>query len=121
MIDKEHDDLIRQLNSLLNHPDAQPGDEKFSETLSQLGGQIFVHFNHEEKLLKSLGMPENEIASHIQAHTNILDQYAQLNYDILLGKFINTADALLMLEDWIVGHVVSFDLNIKKYLLQSND
>jgi len=119
-IDKEHDELVAQLDSLLNHPDALPDTEKFSEILSQLGGQIDAHFTHEENFFKSLGMPEKEVAGHVQTHTEILNQYTQLVLDLMHGKVPGRAEVLLMIKDWIIGHVVRCDLNIKNYLPETD-
>ena len=119
-IDKEHDELVAQLDSLLSHPEALPDTEKFSEILSQLGGQINAHFNHEEDFFKSLGMPEKEVEGHVQTHTDILNQYTQLVLDLMHGKAPGRTDVLLMIKDWIIGHVVRFDLNIKNYIPKSD-
>jgi hemerythrin-like metal-binding protein len=115
-IDKEHDELVAQLDCLLSHPDALQDADRFSEVLSQLGSQIYAHFTHEEAFLKFLDMPEDEIASHVQTHTEILDQYTRLNFDLMNGTVPGRADVLRMIKDWIIGHVVRFDLNIKNYL-----
>ena len=94
--------------------------ESCSEILSQLGGQINAHFTNEETIFKSFGMPVDEIASHVQAHTDILDQYTRLNFDLMQGKAFTRSDVLLMIKGWIIEHVICFDLNIKKYLPKIN-
>lgn len=119
-IDKEHDELVAQLDRLLSHPDALPHSETFSEILSQLGCQIGEHFTHEEVFFSAIGMPENEILHHVQTHTEILDQYTQLLFDLMNGKVPARTDVLRLIEDWIVGHVVRFDLNIKNYLAKTD-
>lgn len=115
-IDKEHDELVAQLAILMDNPDALPETECFSVVLSQLEGQINAHFTNEEEFFKSLGMPENEISNHVKAHTIILEQYSRLNLDLMQGKAFSRTKVLLMIKDWIIGHVVCFDLNLKKYL-----
>ena len=115
-IDQEHDDLVAQFVILLNNPDAFPDTECFSAVLSQLGRQIIIHFTNEEIFFESLGMPENEVLNHVKAHILILDQYSRLNLDLMQGKTLSRTDVLLMIKDWIVGHAISFDLDIKKYL-----
>lgn len=115
-IDKEHGELIAQLDDLASHSEAPPGYDGFSKILGQLGVQINAHFSNEENFMRSLDMPENEIASHIQAHTNILEQYTQLNFDVMQGKKISCTEILHIIKDWLIVHIVSFDLNIKNYL-----
>ena len=61
-IDREHSALITQLNRLIENPKAEPASESFAEVLSHLGPQISAHFDNEEGVLKSCGMPASEVA-----------------------------------------------------------
>lgn len=115
-IDQEHEALVTQLNSLVSDSGPALDSARFSECLSQLGGQITSHFSNEEAFFKSVGMPESEVSSHVQAHTEIIDQYILLNLGLMQGQSFVRADVLRMIKDWIIGHVVRFDLNIKRYL-----
>ena len=100
----------------MSNPLAYPGTESFSEVLSQLGGQIKTHFINEERLLKSIGMPEADVESHVQEHSHILGQYTQLNLDLMQGKVANRSEALRMIKSWIISHVVHYDLEIRGYV-----
>ena len=115
-IDAEHAELIAQLDSLDANIQVRLDSATFSETLSQLGSQITAHFNNEESIFKSFGMPEEVVASHVQAHTEILEQYTQLNMDLMQDKVLSRSVVLRMIKDWIIGHVVRHDLIIKDYL-----
>lgn len=119
-IDSEHDELVRQVDSYLSKPDTEINSERFTDFLSQLGNQLRKHFTNEESYLKTLPMPANEIAGHVEAHTTILQQYTQLNIDLMHGKNLNHGDILLMIKGWIFGHVIQFDRNMKKYLPKTN-
>lgn len=116
VIDDEHRELARQLDELVGNPQDLPDSANFLETLSQLGGQINAHFNNEERFFKSLGMPEALVSSHVQAHTDILVQYTQLNIDLMQGKAPNRTDVLRLIKDWIIGHIARHDLIIRDYL-----
>ena len=115
-IDKEHGELARQLDALTANPQDQPDSANFLETLSQLGVQINTHFNNEERLFKSLGMPEALVSSHLRAHTDILVQYTQLNMDIMQKEVPDRADVLKLIKNWIIEHIVRHDLTIRDYL-----
>ena len=97
-IDKEHHELVSQLDALVSDPDAMLDTEGFSVILCQLGVQINTDFNNEERIFKSFGMPANEMASHVRAHTDILDQYTRLNLDLIQGKAFSRSDVLLMIK-----------------------
>lgn len=115
-IDREHSALITQLNRLIENPQAIPESEPFADVLSHLGPQISAHFDSEEGVLKSIGMPPHELAEHVEAHTEILEQYAQMNCDLMEGKALARSDALLMIKGWIIDHLRRYDSRIKKYL-----
>lgn len=119
-IDQEHGELARQLSELVGNPHDRPDSASFMETLSQLGIQINTHFNNEEEFFKSLGMPDALVSSHVQAHTDILVQYTQLNMDIMQRTAPVRADVLKLIKSWIIEHIVRYDLTIRDYLPPSS-
>ena len=119
-IDKEHQELIAKLDAVLNSRSAQPDSEEFSEYLGQLGQLLAVHFTNEEKFIVTTGMPADEISQHIHVHGEILEQYAQLNYDLMQGKVRDKVSVLVMVKDWVVTHVIRYDLKIRDYLPGTN-
>ncbi len=116
-IDRDHVALVKQLDQLNSHKEAHPGGDTFSEVLSQLGHQINAHFDSEEEILRSCGMPPELVLAHIQAHTEIIEQYTLLNLDLMAGKYCSREDALGLVRHWIVDHVLNHDVKISEYLL----
>ena len=114
-IDREHDALLVQLNRLLDNPQTQPASDSFSEVLSCLGTQIVAHFDSEENILKSCGMPAEEVAAHVRAHTEILEQYARMNCDLMDGKAPTRPEALCTVKNWIIDHLWQYDSKIAGY------
>lgn len=115
-IDRDHVALVKQLDHLNSHNEAHPGGDTFSEVLSQLGHQINAHFDSEEEILRSCGMPPELVLEHIQAHTEIIEQYTLLNLDLMAGKTCSREDALGLVRHWIVDHVLNHDVKISEYL-----
>ena len=115
-IDRDHVALVKQLDRLNSHKEAHPGGDTFSEVLSRLGHQINAHFDSEEEILRSCGMPPELVLAHIQAHTEIIEQYTLLNLDLMAGKYCSREDALSLVRSWIVGHVLNHDVKISEYL-----
>ena len=114
-IDREHLDLVAHLDRLHANLDANPGTDAFSEVLSRLGQQINAHFDSEEAILRDCGMPAQTVLDHIRAHTEILDQYARLNLELMRGKAVSRDEALVMIREWIVEHVLNHDMKIAEY------
>ena len=115
-IDKEHHQLIAQLNNLIDNAAALPDSDFFTEALSRLGNTLFAHFKSEEKIMRGLEMPADEVAWHVEAHDDILEQYAGLNVALMDGETIGRADTLRMMRGWIIDHVEQHDLSIGLYV-----
>lgn len=106
---------MAHLDRLHADADANPGTDAFSEVLGRLGRQINAHFDSEEAILRDCGMPPQTVLDHIRAHTEILDQYTRLNLELMNGKAVSRDEALLMVREWIVEHVLNHDMKIAEY------
>jgi hemerythrin len=115
-IDREHQDLLLLLVRLSHHPEAHMQSEPISEILLRLGEQLDGHFRAEERLFGACGMPRDDVLLHVQAHHQILEQYAQLNLDLMQGNVPALADFAQMVKEWIVDHLLEHDVKIKQYL-----
>lgn len=115
-IDSEHHKLISQLDALIDAPGPLIDSAVFSEVLSQLGQQIDAHFDNEEKILALFHMPVDEIRLHVQAHSDILEQYIQLNFDLMAGETLSRTGVIEMIKGWIIHHVTTYDFKIRDYI-----
>jgi hemerythrin len=75
-----------------------------------------MHFENEETFLQSCGMSDTEVAEHVAAHSDILDQYAELTFGFMDGQTLSRSEMVLMIKRWILEHLVRYDLKIRKYL-----
>jgi hemerythrin len=114
-IDNEHYALVFQLNRLLEQPGALPESETFTDILGKIGKHVQTHFESEEAYLMSCGMPTDEVEAHFRAHDKILEEYADLNLDLMNAKALAPADILQTIKSWIVDHVLTYDVAIRKY------
>ena len=122
IIDDEHAALFRSLEKLLAIARSQPieASEEFSEVFSQIGRQLSQHFCHEEAMFKSSGMPEEDVADHVRAHSQIMEQFSKLNFDLMQGTKIENAGFALMVQQWIVNHLVHYDLKLRPFIADSS-
>ena len=60
-------------------------------------------------------MPAAQVQEHLEAHKEILSQYAGLNFE-LMTHHPQRADVLRMIGAWIILHIELYDLSIKDYL-----
>lgn len=116
IIDEQHAVLCALANRLLNHPEALACDEHVVDILTDLGKFLFLHIRTEETIMKELGMPGDEIEKHKQAHSVIIDQYANLNLATVSGKHHTATEVFGLVKQWIGDHLVTEDLKIKNYV-----
>jgi hemerythrin-like metal-binding protein len=115
-IDAEHRSLFLLLDQLIYDPNATADMDRFKNLFDLLGEQLAEHFESEEGLLHTCGMPQAEVAAHVQAHMTILEQYIQLNLDLMDDKPDALSGFAKTVKNWVVGHVVEHDLKIRKYV-----
>lgn len=113
-IDAHHGALIGMFNRLIADDRAGPGSELFIEVLTRLGRELAEHFRQEERHFAGLGMNSHETAAHVAAHGEILSQYANLNLELMRPHRHSRHELLLMLRGWIIDHIVSFDLGLRR-------
>lgn len=115
-IDSEHYDLILLLDRLICDSDDSAQAESSLDALEELGQQLAHHFDSEEHYLLSCGMPQDDVAAHIQAHVTILGQYAKLAHDPMANEPAALSRAAGMIRDWILGHLLEHDVKIRQYV-----
>ena len=116
LIDKEHAFLIKRLEYLVDELQPPPENELFFAILSEIGFEIGKHFAHEEVIIKTLRMPDAEVQRHLHAHNEIIEQFVQLNLDLMDGQSFSRLDILRMVKAWVVGHILEYDLALRRYL-----
>ena len=115
-IDNEHGELFDLLRRLRSMPTKPANSSEFSELLGRLGRALMAHFGTEEKFLNSCAMPAAQVQRHLEAHTQILQQYVELNLDLMKHQPLAHADILQMVEYWLTDHIKLHDLQIRNYL-----
>lgn len=114
-VDREHARLMAEIRQLTDQPAIQLDSDSFSEIISRLGHQLAQHFNHEEKIINSCGLPAHEVAAHTEAHGRIIEQYTELQLALMLGSPLDRMVVISMIESWILEHLIAFDLKLKTY------
>ena len=115
-IDEEHRELTDRFERLLADPDASYGSETFVTIVNQIEASLKAHFNHEEAIMRSLPMPDEELSRHIKAHDAILVECFQLHEAMMLDVPMSQSEVVLMIERWLVNHVRTTDVKIRAYL-----
>ena len=114
-VDEEHQSLFDHLDLLQNSPGETLDVSEFGEALSRLNSQLIDHFTSEEMLMKSIGMAAGELARHVDAHSQVIEQITQLSFDLMKRRRIARELVLSKVRAWIVEHLAEHDLELRKY------
>ena len=60
-------------------------------------------------------MPIAQVQEHLEAHIEIICQFAELNLELMYHNPLR-ADVLQMIGDWVTNHIRLHDLLLKNYL-----
>lgn len=115
LVDDEHAELMAAITRLMGPPAIHINSEEFSEIISRLGRQLAEHFNHEEEIIRSCGLPVHDATAHIKAHVEILEQYTRLQLDLMFHPSPDQEEIVDMIRSWIVLHLTTFDFKLRAY------
>lgn len=108
-IDKQHQELFKQVNSLMEAMKAGRGREEIETIVSFLEKYVVIHFGDEERLMTRYGYPD--LATHKAEHAAFVRQFGAIKRDIAAGKI--TTGMLISLQSsvvgWLKNHVVKVD------------
>ncbi len=114
-IDEEHEVLMDHLTSLLNSPGETLDVSEFGESLSRLNAQLIDHFTSEEQVMRSIGVEGNELARHVDAHSQVIEQITQLSFDLMKRRRISREHVIAKVRSWILDHLTAHDFELRKY------
>ena len=112
-IDKQHQELIKIINCLVENEDAAGNSEPIAHVLDRMTKYAGYHFDTEEALMLEYGYPEYE--SHRDAHTQFKMKTAKFCLDALQSKETLSDDLLTYLRDWLAHHILKDDMKYKPY------
>jgi len=112
-VDREHAELLAEIGRLVGPPAVRIDSEAFTDIASRLGRRLADHFESEERIIERCGLSSDEIAAHRLAHRDILEQYAELQFDLMFGLSRTPAEIMAMIHGWIVEHQIVHDLKLR--------
>jgi hemerythrin-like metal-binding protein len=113
-IDSQHKEFINLTNELSGAIKIGRGFDILEETLSKLIEYAEMHFATEERLMNVHGYPG--LASHKKEHGELQKHLLELNRRFNTDKLILAETVLYFLEDWVVSHVKTTDMECSSFL-----
>ncbi len=115
-IDKQHQELIKIMNLLVENEDTNGHSETIASVLERMTQYAHYHFETEEALMLEYEYPEYE--SHRDDHTDFKIKTAKFCLDALQRKETLPDDVITYLRHWLTHHILRTDMKYKPYFLQ---
>nr|WP_295969958.1 diguanylate cyclase [uncultured Bacillus sp.] len=118
-IDEQHQDLIKQGNSLIYMILSNADYEQTLQQLEIVLNHIMKHFASEELILASIKYPGYK--KHMRIHKSLVERAMQLKEAYLNGEFKASAFFSFIVDDIIIGHMLHADREYFPYIQNEKD
>lgn len=113
-IDQQHRELLNVGNRLINLSLETKDQQEILQQLDLLLDHIVRHFYFEEKLLESIGYPEQK--QHSEIHKDLVAKAMKLKSSYENGKIKASAFFSFIIDDVILGHLIEEDTKFFGYI-----
>lgn len=115
LIDREHQDLVRRLNGLIEQLTAGAPVAAWLPELDALIQHVADHFTHEERVM--INISYSDYIPHRNQHQQLLEEVAQFRQELNPDEPVkDTLATIRFLKFWVLKHVVQEDLKIKRFV-----
>jgi hemerythrin len=121
-LDKQHKELVNQLNNAIKHCTGKKNDEKIFYEKNTRNSIAFLrnHFKTEEKILRKTKY--DNFNKHKLAHRELLKKLVKMNDDIEKNKVeLDLFYVTAFIKELVMKHIKIFDLTAKKYFSEGNE
>ncbi len=119
-VDFEHEELIKQVNSVYALIDDKADKESVIDSLSDIYGSISAHFALEEQMMEKHGYDQYE--EHKADHERLLDDICDITDEFENSTELDDEKFKQKLNDWFQLHFKTYDSRLHKLAnLMSHD
>lgn len=115
-LDREHQQLVEGIERLFGTIHASTDPQPFLDGLDALIAVVAAHFDHEERVMRNIGMPNLDRHCHI--HRALLAEIQDFRADMAAGGF--NIDTVGKVEDflrfWLFRHISGEDQMIGQHI-----
>ena len=117
--DRQHRELFKRINSLLDAVTVGLGKEESSRLLRFLEDYIVVHFEAEEQAMHRFNY--HATLEHLAMHTAFIDEVGRLR-----SEFASTPTSALVIKiqrvviDWLIKHIGGEDKVLGSFMLNAD-
>jgi len=114
ILDKQHQQLVRLINLLIDDPEAITSSETISESLTRLTLYAQQHFVTEERILEKYNYPE--LKQQREEHAEYRVRVAEFCLDTNHAVESVPLNLLLFIRDWWNQHILVSDMQYRPFL-----
>jgi len=118
--DKQHQELFRRINGLLDAMTVGLGHEEVLRLFDFLDEYFVVHFEVEEQAMHRYDYPD--VLAHLEVHTGFIDRIGRLNEEA--HRHGVTPDLVRRVQeevlDWLVNHIGSVDQKLAAFMKKAD-
>lgn len=114
MLDEQHKRIIRVVNLLSSHREAEVHDETISEALTRLTKYAEEHFKAEEELLAEHGYAG--LSAQRESHAAFRRRMVEFCRDTMARQETVPAALLHYVKGWWVNHILKEDMQYRLFL-----
>jgi hemerythrin len=113
----QHMRLVGMINRLIDLTLLKKADETaiksaYINVLNDMVQYAAVHFDTEERYLKSIGYSDFE--NHVEEHKEFSTKAAELQQKAALGE-LDISGTSRYLQTWLTGHILHSDMDYRKF------
>ncbi|HBB90305.1 MAG: hypothetical protein A2X22_05765 [Bacteroidetes bacterium GWF2_49_14] len=112
-LDKQHRELFRIINTILDSEGIEVQSEEFAEILTRLTNYVLKHFKDEEAYMHQIGYPK--LKEHALEHKDYSRKVAMYNVGTMDRDPSLPANLSSFLQDWWLDHVKVSDQEYRRY------
>ncbi len=113
-IDGQHQKLVQLINGLHDHMIQGDAKDIMEKVLDRVIQYTVMHFQTEEKLMKTHGYPSSP--KHMQEHADLTSHAVELQQKLKSGNARITMETMVFLKDWLQNHILKTDKLFGAYL-----
>ena len=111
-VDFEHEELIKQVNSIYELIDGKADKENVIDGLGDIYGSISAHFALEEQMMEKHGY--DQYKEHQANHEELLDDIRDITDEFEAATVLDDEKFKQKLNDWFQIHFKTFDSRLHK-------
>ena len=114
-IDQQHQQLIQIANDFFERMQTEPLAAAATDVLNRLIRYAERHFQDEEELWQAAQVPAEQLATHRQRHTQLVEDVFNLHQQLVAGQSASREAIEAFLNGWIVRHILDEDQRLARY------